>query len=204
MNYSFVPNERRQCGEEIFHFSKREVWFITNVLTFSVNYIMMPLDMFSKELGDFKDSILNFQSTHGVKAIKICGSCDELRDNSDQIKGFEEYCGKNVYGNNETVTGLMLVPTDPTTMEMKAGGLDTAIWMHGFVSHLGPSEILPKTSFSWFAVLFETAVAFMKGGMTAAYDKDGKSILNQLGSLNVGESRCSCTIAGLFGVLIWQ
>jgi len=55
--------------------------------------------------------------------------------------------------------------------------------MHGFVSHLGPSEILPKTSFSWFAVIFETAVAFMKGGMTAAYDKDGKSILNQLGSL---------------------
>lgn len=80
----------------------------------------------SKELGDFKDSILNFQLTHGVKAIKICGSCDELRDNSDQIKGFEEYCGKNVYGNNETVTGLMLVPTDPTTMEMKAGGLDVS------------------------------------------------------------------------------
>jgi len=185
LNYSYIPTEVRECGEIVFHFSRREAWFITNILTFCLHYILMPLDIFGKELGNYKDSILNFQPTYGVKAIKICGSCEEFAERSDRIKGFEEYCGKDVYGYNETVSGLILVPMDDSAKTVKSGGLNTTFWMHGFVSHLGPSENLPKTSLLWFAAIFETGMAFIKGGMAAAYDKEGKALLNQFGSIMI-------------------
>ena len=57
------------------------------------------------------------------------------------------------------------------------------LWMHGFVASQGPSQLLPKTLFLWFATIFETGIAFLTGGMPAAYDTNGKSLLNQLGAL---------------------
>ena len=55
--------------------------------------------------------------------------------------------------------------------------------MHGWLSPRGPSEVLPKTSFGWFACIFETGLAFLKGGTRGAYSKDGKILLNELGAL---------------------
>ena len=57
------------------------------------------------------------------------------------------------------------------------------LWMHRFVASQGPSQLLPKTLFLWFATIFETRFAFITGGISTAYDTNGKSLFNQLGAL---------------------
>ena len=57
------------------------------------------------------------------------------------------------------------------------------LWIHGFVTSQGPSQLLPKKLFLWFATTFETGFAFITGGISAAYDTNDKSLLNQLGAL---------------------
>lgn len=61
--------------------------------------------------------------------------------------------------------------------------LQTTLWMHGFLSSQGPSELLPKKPFQWITSIFSAGVGFLTQGMQGAYSSTGKVLLNELGAL---------------------
>ena len=81
-----------------------------------------------KEIGniDFTESIINFQPSHGVKAVKICILCEDFRKSSHSLYGFEKYCGPNVFGNIEPMSGIIFIPIADSTKAVKSGDLNVS------------------------------------------------------------------------------
>lgn len=114
-----IPN----CGEEILHFGRIQNFIIIKIFTLCVHFFFSPLDLFGTHLGNFKESPLNFQPTYGVKAFKICASCEKFHGRNDELAGFQQYCGSSVYGYNETMTGIIFLPVNQSLNTIKPGVL---------------------------------------------------------------------------------
>lgn len=170
-----------KCGDEILYMSQTKVKWISRILVYGIHKILVPMNYFGDIFGNFSESPLYFESHHNVRAIKICAKCEDFYSQMDTLEGFENYCGDS-YGSNETMTGILFMPSD-SAKALIPGSLRTVVWMKALVTTFGPSEILPRNTFGWLYAPFETAFAFLRGGMIATFSKKGNTVMNEVGAL---------------------
>lgn len=169
-----------KCGEEIMFMSQSKLQIVIKLLVYGIHKLVTPMDVFEDTLGNFSESPLRFQAHNSVRGIKICAKCEDFFSQQKHLVGFDDYCGENAYGYNETMTGILFLPTTSDKSLLKSSDMRTAIWMKGMVSTYAVSSLIPSNMFGWLSVPFETALAFIRGGMLATFDKSGNAVVNLL------------------------
>ena len=86
--------------------TKNTIILADNVINFNfTDGILFFIFIFSQS----NTHIINIQLSYGVKAVKFCASFEDFRKSSRSLYGFEDYCGPNVYGNNERMSGIIFI-----------------------------------------------------------------------------------------------
>ncbi|CAJ1956045.1 unnamed protein product [Cylindrotheca closterium] len=93
---------------------------------------------------------------HDVQARKICASCRDAADAAATGNVvWQEYCGESAYGNNATVSGLMLVPIDENG-DLIEGPLAGHISAHQSLTETFsqiPSETFDQFDKHWLSIV---------------------------------------------------
>jgi len=63
---------------------------------------------------------------YGVSSYKICASCSDFDVKSSE---YQEFCGKNAYGYDAVVSGLLFLPVDIQTNEIQDATLKISLWV---------------------------------------------------------------------------
>lgn len=112
-----VHNPSVGCGETIGYLSKDDVH------SFADRYLRL---LFKGNLAGLltaaRQTLLGALE-YDLRAVKICGSCEETdskysfdeMDTEDVYGAYRTYCGKDVYGYSATHSALALLPVDPTS-----------------------------------------------------------------------------------------
>jgi hypothetical protein len=92
---------------------------------------------------------------HNIQARKICASCQNYYSIGDNDDEYQKYCGPNAYGNNATVSGLIIFPVDEQG-EIIKGSLAGHIDAHQTLTESilqAPSETFDDSNKHWLAFL---------------------------------------------------
>jgi hypothetical protein len=92
---------------------------------------------------------------HNIQARKICASCQNYYSIGDNDDEYQNYCGPNAYGNNATVSGLIIFPVDEQG-EIIKGSLAGHIDAHQTLTESilqAPSETFDDSNKHWLAFL---------------------------------------------------
>jgi hypothetical protein len=99
------------CGEVLATLSKDDAIALvklalyTNATAFVIDFVLAPI------------------MDYGIKVIKVCGACSDFESIQD--------CGDNVYGGNQTHSGLLFLPLETSDLSVKKGTSLVQILCHG-------------------------------------------------------------------------
>ena len=129
VNYAKKSNKDDvlSCNEEIFFFSKLQSDYLIKTLLFFIQHTIVSLPLLANTLGEHYENPTSFQAKYGVRAVKICATCQDFLGSipADQQDSFEQFCGRSVYGYNETMTGTLLLPIEDDGY-LKSGELNVS------------------------------------------------------------------------------
>jgi len=188
---SSVKSPVPECGQELFHFNKYQLHFLLRFMLRIASKMYARLDLFETVLGDYEETPMNFLPSYSVRAFKICAKCDDYAMMREEglNNGFNKYCGSSSYGHNETMTGTLFLPVEDSfpgmPLKLKPGDLSGSIFMHGFVSPRGPSQIAPKTVLGWVYYMAELGTMFLLKGLPGIHPLDGKTLFNTIAPVMV-------------------
>lgn len=172
------PRSLVKCNEIFFTYEKWEIKLMTKTIVFLLSRLYVTLDILSNGvMGSYKNSVFNLEPKYSVRATKICGKCDSYKHL--KLNNFEKYCGEDVYAHNITLQGSLLMPVREGE-ELMDTSLDTVVFLHGWVSPRGPSQLWPSNVFGWFHSIFKLAFTVLRHGSQGAYGSDGKSVLSMI------------------------
>jgi len=137
---------QNECGQEVASLSKDEI----------VSLLLEGVDDLDPLAAGFVTSFFIPSINYGVRAVKVCGSCQDFQsESSDDTSGgttensFDYYCGLDAYGSNATVSGMALLPVTSASdggLRIAPGPRKGAIWMHG--THTETFNNVPS-EFAW-------------------------------------------------------
>lgn len=182
-----LKNDFPMCNEEVFYFSRFQLGFLLRSLLLFIHHVIAPFDIISNTLDGEYENPTRFKTKYGIRAVKVCAKCEDFFQTVGESprKSFDDYCGKDVYGNNETMTGTVMFPIDHEGT-LRKGELEIVIWMHGFdLEGKGPSESFPRSVFSFVKTGIQSIVTQMIYGIdkVRTTNQQAKSIVLNNGAM---------------------
>jgi len=105
-----VEFKLRPCDEEIYTFTSDEVREIMK------DYLGMAIGSEGIPFQRTVEKWIERRWKYGLKAYKICASCADFRETysgeGEGSNAFDEYCAEDIYGADETHSGLLHIPVD--------------------------------------------------------------------------------------------
>jgi hypothetical protein len=91
---------------------------------------------------------ISTRSIHGIQVRRVCSSCQDFEDTIDH-PDYQRYCGPQVYGYNQTFSGLLVLPlSQDGSADFQPGTLPGLIWAHPTIVNTPPSTSYVGTSSS--------------------------------------------------------
>jgi len=97
---------------------------------------------------------ISTRSTHGIQVRRVCASCQDFEDIIDH-PDYQRYCGSQVYGYNQTFSGLLVLPLSQNGgTDFQPGTLPGVVWAHPTIVNTPPSTSYTGTSSSGQTLIF--------------------------------------------------
>jgi len=103
--------------------------------------------------GDLKALAIHIGAiNYDILVSKVCGSCDQFSSDFENAKGWEEFCGDDVYGHDAPHSALVMHPINPETGEPVTAELNGFINMMSsrLFRDQAPTVNFPDTDFITF------------------------------------------------------